>query len=105
MYLPFLYACRATSYLPCYENGIVSPRNGGVDDAQLTSSTASPRIVGRLKKNLLRSKTPKVLLSRSAFVRASRMGWKTASARLVASARSEGVQKGPSRRGGNDTHA
>jgi hypothetical protein len=34
----------------------------------LTSSTASPSTVGKLKKNLLRSKTPKVLFKRSAFV-------------------------------------
>lgn len=65
---------------------IVSNSSSNQSEVLLTASTASPRIPGRLKKNLLRSKTPSVLLSLSAFVRASRIGWNTASALDVATA-------------------
>lgn len=49
-----------------------------------TASIASMSVPGRLKKNLLRSKTPSVLLNLSAFRRFSRMGVYTCSALVVA---------------------
>lgn len=82
MYLPFLYASKAVSYLPC-ARVLITYRQSEMEKLR-TASIASSNTPGRLKKDLLRSKMLKLDRRRSAFCLASRIGVYTRSALVLA---------------------